>query len=147
MNVFLLRPRFRHRCGNKISRASQVSFVFSEHSSSSVTHRSGIKGCAFLLTVVMPQRQRLSDVDRGRAIGWLRDGVALREIGRRLQVTHSLIHRLRNRFRTTGSVRENHPGRQRITTRRQDRFVVQSCLRNRSATARTLRGNLLLQAM
>ena len=42
----------------------------------------------------MPPRRRLSDADRGRALAWIQDGIALREIGRRLGVTHSVIQRL-----------------------------------------------------
>ena len=91
----------------------------------------------------MPPRRRLSDADRGRALGWLQEGVALREVGNRLGVTHSVIQRLRDRFNNTGSVQEpRRSGRPRLTTRRQDHFVVLSSLRSRTATANTLRGQL-----
>lgn len=91
----------------------------------------------------MPPRRRLSDAERGMAIAWLQEGVAVREVGRRLRVTHSVIQRLRDRFNTTGRVQEPHrPGRPRLTTRRQDRFVTLAALRNRTATANTLRGQL-----
>ena len=91
----------------------------------------------------MTPRRRLSDADRGRALGWLQEGVALREVGNRLGVTHSVIQRLRDRFNNTGSVQEpRRSGRPRLTTRRQDHFVVLSSLRSRTATANTLRGQL-----
>jgi len=91
----------------------------------------------------MPPRRRLSDADRGRALGWLQEGVTLREVGNRLGVTHSVIQRLRDRFNNTGSVQEpRRSGRPRLTTRRQDHFVVLSSLRSRTATANTLRGQL-----
>ncbi|KAK7099879.1 hypothetical protein V1264_022923 [Littorina saxatilis] len=91
----------------------------------------------------MPPRRRLSDADRGKAVAWLQEGVAVREVGRRLQVTHSVIQRLRDRFNNTGSVQEpRRAGRSRMTTRREDRYVIVSALRNRTATANTLRGQL-----
>ena len=92
----------------------------------------------------MPPRRRLSDADRGRALAWIQDGISLREIGRRLGVTHSVIQRLRERWQTTGSVQEpRRPGRTRSTTIQQDRFVVLSSLRDRTAPARAIRNELL----
>lgn len=91
----------------------------------------------------MPPRRRLNDLDRGRAIALHEQGIAMREIARRLRVSVSVIQRLRDRWRNTGTVRERHrSGRQRKTTRRQDRLVRLSCLRDRSATAQTLRAEL-----
>ena len=91
----------------------------------------------------MPPRHRLSDTDRGRAIAWLQDGVGLREIGRRLGVHHAIIQRLRDRFNATGSTAERRrTGRPRATSIRQDRFLVLSALRQRTATANNLRGQL-----
>lgn len=96
--------------------------------------------CPFL---TMPQRRRLSDVDRGMALAWLRQGIALREVARRLAVSLSVIQRLRDRFANTGSVREpRRSGRPRMTTRQQDRYIVLTALRNRTVTATTLRGQL-----
>ena len=76
-------------------------------------------------------------------MAWLQEGVGVREVGRRLQVTHSVIQRLRDRFNNTGSVLEpRRLGRTRMTTRRDDRYVILSALRDRTATANTLRGQL-----
>ena len=95
------------------------------------------------VTATMPPRHRLSDTDRGRAIAWLQDGVGLREIGRRLGVHHAIIQRLRDRFNATGStVERRQTGRPRATSIRQDRFLVLSALRQRTATANNLRGQL-----
>ena len=92
----------------------------------------------------MPPRQRLSDTNRGRALAWMQEGIGVREIGRRLGVVHSVIQRLRDRYKTTGSVQEpRRPGRTRSTTRQQDRFVVLSSLRDRTAPARALQNELL----
>ncbi|KAK7096008.1 hypothetical protein V1264_005356 [Littorina saxatilis] len=91
----------------------------------------------------MPPRRRLSDAARGMAVAWLQEGVAVREVGRRLQVTHSVIQRLRDRFNNTGSVQEpREAARTRMTTWREDRYVIVSALRNRTATANTLRGQV-----
>ena len=91
----------------------------------------------------MPPRRRMSDAERGMAVAWLQEGVGVREVGRPLQVTHSVIQRLRDRFNNTGSVLQpRRPGRTRMTTRRDDRYVILSALRDRTATANTLRGQL-----
>ena len=91
----------------------------------------------------MPRSRRMSDAERGTAVAWLQEGVGVWEVGRRLQVTHSVIQRLRDRFNNTGSVLEpRRPGRTRMTTGRDDRYVILSALRDRTATANTLRGQL-----
>ena len=91
----------------------------------------------------MPPRRKLSDAERGMAIAWLQEGVAVREVGRRLRVTHSVIQRLRDRYNNHGRVQEaRRPGRPRKTNRRQDHFITVSALRNRTATANMLRGQL-----
>ncbi|KAK7110977.1 hypothetical protein V1264_014766 [Littorina saxatilis] len=41
----------------------------------------------------MPPRRKLSDLDRGRAIGLLQDGVAARQVAQRLAVAPSVISR------------------------------------------------------
>ncbi|XP_046556030.1 uncharacterized protein LOC124265285 [Haliotis rubra] len=88
----------------------------------------------------MPQRRPLNDNNRSRAIAWLEDGESLRSVGRRLQVSPSVIHRLRERFQTTGRVQDRaRSGRPRKTTRADDRYVVLHALRNRFTTASALR--------
>ena len=91
----------------------------------------------------MPPRRNLNLVDRGRALAWLRDGVRLREVGRRLGVSHSVISRLQQRFQATGRVADRpRPGRPRSTTQREDRFILRQALQARSTTANTIRGQL-----
>ena len=91
----------------------------------------------------MPPQRRLSALDQGRALGWLQEGISAREVGRRLGVSDSVIRRLRERFQATGSAEERaRSGRPRATSRRDDRSIVLAALRNRTVTARTLRGNL-----
>ena len=91
----------------------------------------------------MPARRRLNAEARGMALAWLQTGVALQEVGRRLDVTHSVISRLQERFQTTGTTQDrSHPGRPRATSRREDRFIGLSALRERSATSETIRAQL-----
>nr|KAG5714667.1 hypothetical protein BaRGS_000155 [Batillaria attramentaria] len=91
----------------------------------------------------MRPRQRLSTLDRGRALGWLQDGTSGREVARRLGVSHSVIQRLHERFQATGSADERpRSGRPRATNRRNDRYLQLLALRDRTVTARTIRSNL-----
>lgn len=91
----------------------------------------------------MPPRRKLSDTNRGRALAWIENGLSIREVARRLAVSHSVIQRLQERTQATGHVAERpRSGRPRATTRRQDRFIVTQALRERTATANSLRGQL-----
>ena len=91
----------------------------------------------------MPERRRLTDEQRGRALALLDEGIGQREVARRLQVSLSVIQRLLHRFNETGSVQERrHPGRPRATTRHEDRSLVLSALRERNSTSVALRGQL-----
>lgn len=68
----------------------------------------------------------------------------MREIARRLAVSHSVIQRLHERFQTTGTtINRPRSGRPRSTSRRDDRFLLLSALRDRTITANGLRGQLL----
>lgn len=88
-------------------------------------------------------RQQLSITDRGRALAWLQDGETQRSVAHRLNVSQSVIGRLWQRFRATGSV-QNRPrsGRPRSTTAREDRYLTNMALRQRRVTARHLRDQL-----
>ena len=91
----------------------------------------------------MPARQRLTVEQRGRALALLDEGIVVRAVSRRLQVSHSVIIRLRDRHVATGSSQERpRSGRPRATTRQQDRHLRISALRDRATTASTLRGRL-----
>ena len=92
----------------------------------------------------MPTRRRLSDIKRGRALAWLQEGVAVREVARRLAVSHSVIVRLRERVAATGTTDERRrSGRPRCTSRRQDRAIVRVALRTRTSTARQIRQQIV----
>lgn len=87
----------------------------------------------------MPERRKLRNFDRARAIAWLQDGVGVREVARRLQVSHSVIIRLRERHQTTGNVQERpRQGRPKKTTQREDRYLCRQALRERTTTANVL---------
>ncbi|KAK7111339.1 hypothetical protein V1264_010993 [Littorina saxatilis] len=91
----------------------------------------------------MPPRRKLSDLDRGRAIGWLQDGVAARQVAQRLAVAPSVIIRLKQRFHATGRVQERQrSGRPRVTTQREDRFIQRQAMQQRMATANNIRQRL-----
>ena len=91
----------------------------------------------------MPQQRKFSEHDRGRAIAWLQDGVSIREVARRLLVTHSVICRLQARFQQTGSTAELHrSGRPRSTTAREDRFIEHQALTMRKVPANEVRRRL-----
>ncbi|KAK7090777.1 hypothetical protein V1264_010533 [Littorina saxatilis] len=90
----------------------------------------------------MPPRRKLSDLDRGRAIRWLQDGVAARQVAQRLAVALSVIVRLKQRFHATGRVQERRSGRPRVTTQREDRFIQRQAMQQRMATANSIRPRL-----
>ena len=90
----------------------------------------------------IPPRRKLSDLDSGRAIGWLQEGVAVRQVAQRLGMSHSVI-RLRQRFPNTGGVQEQQrSGRPRITTPREDRYIERQALQERTTTANNIRRRL-----
>ncbi|KAK7105615.1 hypothetical protein V1264_016974 [Littorina saxatilis] len=91
----------------------------------------------------MLPRRKLSDLDRGRAMGWLQDGVAARQVAQRLAVAPSVIIRLKQRFHATGRVQERQrSGRPRVTTQREDRFIQRQAMQQRMATANNIRQRL-----
>jgi len=90
----------------------------------------------------MPPRRPLTDAEGGMTIVWP-NGVAVREVGRRLLVTHSVIQRQKDRLNGTGSVQElRRFGCPWLMTRQLDRYVLLSALRNRTAASNVLRGQL-----
>ena len=91
----------------------------------------------------MPPRRKLSTLDRGRALGWLQDGISGREVARRLGVSKSVIQRLHQRYQATGRAEERpRSGRPRITNRQDDRYLMLLAVRSRTINATTLRQEL-----
>ena len=67
---------------------------------------------------------RLSNVARHRALGMFESGLSYHQIAERMGCLHSTIARLVERHNATGSVDDRQrPGRERVTTRQQDRTL------------------------
>ena len=91
----------------------------------------------------MVQRRKLSDADRGKAIAWLQTGLTIRTVALRLQVSPSVICRLRQRLRATGRVKERQrSGRPRSTDARTDRIIVRQAVTSRINTAKRIKSFL-----
>lgn len=79
---------------------------------------------------------RLSNAKRHEAIGMIAGGLSYREIARRMGCTHATVRELHQRNIATGSVSDRQrPGRERVTSRVQDRHIVLTHLRNRFQTS------------
>ena len=90
-------------------------------------------------------RRRLNIEEVIRATTLLQEGRSQRYVVQLFHVTQSVISRLWNRHREYGFVvRRPYPQRVRRTTRRQDRYLVQAALRERTLTARNLQNLLII---
>ncbi|GFV89108.1 transposable element Tcb2 transposase [Trichonephila clavipes] len=88
---------------------------------------------------MMAQRRQLDMFTKGRIVGMLESSRSQTEVSRILNVDQSVISRLWQRFQRTGDVtRQLVSGRPRVTTPRQDRYLVKSAQRQRGSTARAL---------
>ena len=68
---------------------------------------------------------RLNEAQRHRAVGMVEDGLSFREIARRMGCSIQTIMKLVERNAATGSVSDRQcPGRQKVTSRRQDQNIV-----------------------
>ena len=86
---------------------------------------------------------RLSEDQRNQAIGMLNVGARANDVARQFGCSRQTIHNLVTRYAATGSVRDRQrPGRERATSRRDDRAITLAHLRNRfmpaTVTARRL---------
>ncbi|GFU34309.1 transposable element Tc1 transposase [Trichonephila clavipes] len=73
----------------------------------------------------MAQRRRLDMFTKGRIVGMLESSRSHTEVSRILNVDQSVISRLWQRFQRTGDVtRQPVSGRPKVTTPRQDRYLV-----------------------
>ena len=79
---------------------------------------------------------RISNNLRERTIGMLDAGMSTERAARHVGCSSRAIRNLRIRFRTTGSTDDlPRRGRPRVTTRGQDRYIINTHLRNRFQTA------------
>jgi len=81
---------------------------------------------------------RLSPQDRARAHGMLEAGRSIRDVARHFRVSPWNIGEIRRRYAQTGSFLDRpRSGRPRVTSRRQDRYIVLTHLRDRFRPATT----------
>lgn len=67
----------------------------------------------------------LNDVQRNQAVGMIMGGMSYHEVARRMNRAPSTIMRLVERHNVTGPVKDRErPGRQRVTSAREDRHIV-----------------------
>ena len=79
---------------------------------------------------------RLSEVQRGQAIEMLMQGQLQNQVAMHFGVNVSTIERLVRPLRETGRLADRpRSGRPRVTSQRQDRYMVVSHMRNRRLTA------------
>ena len=79
---------------------------------------------------------RLSNVDLHLALSMVEGGLSYRQVAERMGCSHTTIARLVERHNATGSVDDRQrPGRERDTTRQQNRYIVLSHLRDRFRTS------------
>ena len=88
------------------------------------------------------QRRKLSDAERGKAIALLQTGLTIRTVAHRLQVSPSVICRLRQRLRANGRMKERRSGRPRSTDARNDRIIVRQAVTSRINTAKRIKSFL-----
>lgn len=87
-------------------------------------------------------RRRLTADEMNMGVGMLRAGVSQRQVARTLNVSHSVLQRMWNRFQIEGNVAHLHGGgRSRCTTRAQDRYIVVQARRNRFQNATSLQNS------
>ena len=79
---------------------------------------------------------------RELAIGMLDAGMSTEDVARHVGSSSRAIRNLRARFRTTGRIGDfPRSGRPRVTTRSQDRYIMNTHLRNRFQTATATAAN------
>ena len=79
----------------------------------------------------------LNEQERAIAIGRLQAGIPLKRVARQMNVTPKALRELRDKFMTTGLVRDRpRTGRPRVTTPAQDQQILDLTLQNRFATGK-----------
>ena len=83
--------------------------------------------------------RRLTEAERWRAIGMLQTGSTQVQTANIMNISQSVVSRLRARYQRSGVVADmQRSGRPRSTSRRDDRLVVNQALLNRSLTSTIL---------
>lgn len=74
----------------------------------------------------------ITEVEAAQVVTLLQEGLSQRVVARRLNLSRSAVRRVYARFLETGQYRRRSgSGRHRVTSQRDDRFIVTSALRNR----------------
>lgn len=84
------------------------------------------------------ERRHLNANEMQRAVGMLQAGRNQSQVSRHFDVNRSVICRLWQRYNNTGDPAEQHPGRGRSTTSRQDRYIQLTARRQPMLTAREI---------
>lgn len=84
------------------------------------------------------ERRHLTADEMQRAVGMLQAGRNQSQVSRNFGVNRSVICRLWQRYNSTGDPAEQHPGRGRSTTTRQDRYIQLTARRQPMLTAREI---------
>ena len=96
----------------------------------------------FVLHSSIYSMPRIPNNLRERAIGILDAGISTEHVARHVGCYSRAIRNIRITFRTTGSTNDlPHRGRPRVTTRGQDRDIMNTHLRNRFQTATATAAN------
>lgn len=96
-----------------------------------------------LFIEVSDKMRHLNEFEVYHALLLLRQGQSLRQVARELEVSPSVVSRLRNRHRETGQYcRRPGQGRKFKTSPQDDRYIVLCTLRQRTKTARDLQNDL-----
>ena len=87
----------------------------------------------------MPRRYRkLSNLDRGRALGQIQAGQSSRRVAMAFNTSRQSIDRIRQRYAASGDVKDlPRSGRPGATNRAEDRLITNTTLRNRFTNAPT----------
>src|SRR5713101_7901833 len=93
----------------------------------------------------MTTHHRISDPLRWRAVGRNEAGQSQAEVAKWLSVLRKVVSELWRQFTETGTItRKRGQGRPKVTTTREDRYVVITARRHREMTARQLTVNRAL---
>ncbi|GFW94857.1 uncharacterized protein TNCV_3397371 [Trichonephila clavipes] len=96
--------------------------------------------------IVMAQRKHLDDFLRGIIIGRQECGRTQLEVSEELEIAHSVISWLWQRFQDDGNVSRCYStGRPRVTTPNEDQYLAVTAKRNRRSTASNLSRQLSLE--
>ena len=105
--------------------------------------KSSVSAHNFGVSRKMPARglyHKLSETDRARALGCIDAGMRSREAARRFRTSHQTIKRIVQRYRHSGQFKDlPRSGRSNVTTRAENRYVINVVARNRFVTGPEVR--------